>query len=169
MNKLTLLAVTVLSLLLTGSLRAQSQLKVDGVHSFVLFKVQHLGVSNAWGRFDDPSGTLTWDDADPSKSKLTMTVELSKVNTGNQKRDQHLRSPDSDTVQPGLAAEVTPLQVVGVQAGRLVRPGDPDVVLEDERLAGLDDALYAEELQQLQEHPVDPVGPGQGVTHLGGG
>ena len=73
---------------------AQSNFKVDPVHSFVMFKVAHLGVSNAWGRFNDPQGIVVWDDNDPSNGRVEVTVQTAKVDTANPKRDQHLKSPD---------------------------------------------------------------------------
>jgi polyisoprenoid-binding protein YceI len=93
MKTLSFVASLLVVLVLSAPIQAD-QLKVDGSHSFVVFKVQHLGVSNAWGRFDSPEGTITWDEQDPSKSKIAITLQTSKVNTGNQKRDDHLRSPD---------------------------------------------------------------------------
>ena len=42
--------------------------KIDPVHSSILFSATHLGVSNLYGRFNDVSGTVTFDQADPSKS-----------------------------------------------------------------------------------------------------
>ena len=73
---------------------AAENYKVDPVHSFIVFKVNHLGVSNAWGRFNDPQGTVVWDDNDPSKGRVEVSVQTAKVDTGNPKRDQHLKSPD---------------------------------------------------------------------------
>src|SRR5687768_12906004 len=95
MNKL-IVAVVGLVVVLASVVRAQAQsnFKVDPVHSAILFKVQHLGVSNAWGRFNDPTGTIVWDDNDPSKSRVEVTVKTAKVDTANKKRHDHLRSPD---------------------------------------------------------------------------
>ena len=77
-----------------GRLQAQSSFKVDSVHSFIVFKISHLGVSSAWGRFNDPQGTVVWDDNDPSKGRVEVSAQTAKVDTGNAKRDQHLKSPD---------------------------------------------------------------------------
>jgi polyisoprenoid-binding protein YceI len=90
-------AVVVASLVFAlGAARAhaQSNFKVDSAHSFIVFKISHLGVSSAWGRFNDPQGTVVWDDNDPSKGRIEVTVQTAKVDTGNSKRDQHLKSPD---------------------------------------------------------------------------
>ena len=39
---------------------------IDPVHSTVIFRVKHLNTSYSFGRFNDISGTVTWDDANPS-------------------------------------------------------------------------------------------------------
>jgi len=77
-----------------GEVRAADTLKVDPVHSFVTFRVQHLGVSHVWGRFNNPGGTIVIDDADPSKSTFAIEVKTASVDTGNEKRDGHLKSAD---------------------------------------------------------------------------
>lgn len=68
--------------------------KLDPVHSSLLFKVKHLGVSYSYGRFNEMDGQIVWDSADPSKSTFSVTVKTSSVDTANAKRDEHLRSPD---------------------------------------------------------------------------
>jgi polyisoprenoid-binding protein YceI len=68
--------------------------KVDPAHSFINFKINHLGVSNAWGRFDGPTGTVMIDQNDPSKSNIHIEARTDKVDTGVEKRDAHLKSPD---------------------------------------------------------------------------
>ncbi len=68
--------------------------EVDPVHSFVLFEVRHLGISEAWGRFDDKSGTIVLDEADPSRSSVALDVVATSVDTGNERRDKDLRGPD---------------------------------------------------------------------------
>ncbi|HSV13539.1 MAG TPA: YceI family protein [Tepidisphaeraceae bacterium] len=68
-----------------------AQYKVDPVHSFVNFKVNHLGVSYVWGRFDGPEGTFNTDEG---KESFEATVHTDKIDTGVAKRDQHLKSPD---------------------------------------------------------------------------
>jgi polyisoprenoid-binding protein YceI len=95
MNKLTTAVVASLVVVASAALApAQTRFKVDPVHSFVVFKVGHLGVSNAWGRFSDPQGAIVWDENDPSKGKIEVTLQADKIDTGNPKRDQHLKSPD---------------------------------------------------------------------------
>ncbi|HEV8377557.1 MAG TPA: YceI family protein [Tepidisphaeraceae bacterium] len=88
---------TILALILltsTFSYGAATTYKIDPVHSFVIFRIKHMDVGHVYGRFNEPNGTITIDDADPSKSSFTLELATQKVDTGVQKRDDHLRSPD---------------------------------------------------------------------------
>jgi len=73
---------------------ANTTYRVDPAHSFALFRIKHMDVGHVYGRFNEPNGQITIDDADPSKSSFTLELQTQKVDTGIQKRDDHLRSPD---------------------------------------------------------------------------
>jgi polyisoprenoid-binding protein YceI len=60
----------------------------------VLFRVKHFGVGHIYGRCNDISGTFTLDDKDAAACSFAMQVKTPSVDTGNPKRDQHLKSPD---------------------------------------------------------------------------
>jgi polyisoprenoid-binding protein YceI len=77
----------------SGAFAAENY-KIDSVHSAVVFRVAHLGVGNAYGRFNDPTGTISYDKADLSKTAFTFEVKAANVDTNNEKRDAHLKSPD---------------------------------------------------------------------------
>jgi polyisoprenoid-binding protein YceI len=66
---------------------------IDPVHSDVSFTVRHMMVSKVRGRFDKFDGTITTA-TDPLQSSATANVDLSSVNTGNETRDNHIRSED---------------------------------------------------------------------------
>ena len=66
---------------------------IDPVHYEVSFVVRHMMVSKVRGRFDKFEGTITTA-SDPLQSAVTATVDLSSVNTGNETRDNHIRSAD---------------------------------------------------------------------------
>jgi len=68
--------------------------KVDPAHAFVVFKVAHFGWANSWGRFNDVSGTIDFDKADVTKSKVSITIKTASIDTALKARDDHLRSPD---------------------------------------------------------------------------
>jgi len=68
--------------------------KVDPVHSSVIFSTRHNGVTDFYGAFKEVSGVVAFDSADPSKSTVELTIPAESVDTRNEKRDQHLKSPD---------------------------------------------------------------------------
>ena len=93
------LAITVVAALFAlaataTTVRAADNYKVDPVHSSVVFKIDHFGVAPFYGRFNGPTGTIALDKADASKSTFAFELKTENVDTGNQKRDAHLKSPD---------------------------------------------------------------------------
>jgi polyisoprenoid-binding protein YceI len=73
---------------------AAESYRVDPVHSAVLFRAKHLNVGYIYGRFNDFSGAFTFDDQNPAAGSLTMEVQVRSLDTGNPKRDGHLKTPD---------------------------------------------------------------------------
>lgn len=73
---------------------AAEKYALDGGHSMVVFRILHLGVSYNYGRFNDVSGSFTWDSAKPEASAIEITVKAESVDTGVADRDNHLRGPD---------------------------------------------------------------------------
>ena len=67
---------------------------LDPSHSTAQFAVKHMMVSTVRGQFEKVSGTATIDDKDASKSKVSVTIDATTINTREPKRDNHLRSPD---------------------------------------------------------------------------
>lgn len=90
------IAWTALALALTtGSAQAgTAEWKLDQAHTDVSFKVRHLTVSNTRGRFGVVEGTLHFDEKNPEKSQVDVAIDVNSVDTRDQKRDDHLRSPD---------------------------------------------------------------------------
>ena len=67
--------------------------KIDPVHSSIVFSIKYL-VSDFYGRFNDLSGQVVFDKADPAKSSVELTIPVESIDTHYAKRDQHLKSPD---------------------------------------------------------------------------
>jgi polyisoprenoid-binding protein YceI len=76
------------------SASAADTYKFDPVHSSLVFRVKHLDIAYVYGRFNNLTGTLTIDENNPSKNAVRASVEAANVDTDNDKRDDHLRSPD---------------------------------------------------------------------------
>jgi polyisoprenoid-binding protein YceI len=66
---------------------------IDPVHSDVSFTVRHMMVSKVRGRFGSFSGSIVTD-PDVTRSSVTASIELASIDTGNEQRDQHIRSAD---------------------------------------------------------------------------
>jgi len=67
---------------------------VDGAHSTIGFKVRHLGITNVSGRFSDFDATVYVDPSDLSTLEASAEIRVASIDTGVEKRDGHLKSPD---------------------------------------------------------------------------
>lgn len=67
--------------------------EVDPVHSGVLFKIRHLGLSWCWGRFMSFEGSLVYG-SDPASCSVQMTIDPSSLDTGSSGRDGHVKGAD---------------------------------------------------------------------------
>jgi polyisoprenoid-binding protein YceI len=56
--------------------------------------VRHFVISKVRGKFNEFTGTITYDENDITKSGMRGTIKATSIDTDNQKRDDHLRSPD---------------------------------------------------------------------------
>jgi len=79
--------------LFTGIAQAADKFTVDPVHSSLAFKIKHANVSYFFGRINGPEGMIKVDD-DPTKTSFDVTAKVANIDTGNTKRDDHLKSPD---------------------------------------------------------------------------
>lgn len=67
--------------------------KVDDPHTEIKFSVKHF-FTPVTGRFEDFDVEVEYDEQDPSKSRVRAKIAVASVDTGNEKRDAHLRSAD---------------------------------------------------------------------------
>jgi polyisoprenoid-binding protein YceI len=77
-----------------ASLAQASTWTADPAHSNVGFKVKHMMVSNVHGSFGKFEVTVNYDEKDVTKSSVNVTIDAASINTGVERRDNHLRSPD---------------------------------------------------------------------------
>src|SRR5438046_3521306 len=69
--------------------------KIDTGHSSANFSVRHMMVSTVTGRFaGGVTGTIHYDDKDPSKSSVKAVIKVTSINTDNENRDRDLRGPN---------------------------------------------------------------------------
>ena len=73
--------------------------EIDTAHSMIIFRAKHNGVSYNYGRFNEFGGKIVMTSTDASGSLMPgsmveFEVKTASVDTGNERRDQHLRSSD---------------------------------------------------------------------------
>jgi polyisoprenoid-binding protein YceI len=68
--------------------------RIDASHSGAHFSVRHMLVTTVRGQLGRISGTIEYDGKDVRSIKADVAVDVKAINTQNEKRDNHLRSPD---------------------------------------------------------------------------
>jgi polyisoprenoid-binding protein YceI len=96
---------------------------LDQSHSHVSFSARHLMITKVRGRFPVTAGHLDIAE-DPTQSSVVATIDVSAVDSGDPKRDEHLRSPDF------FDAENYP--TVDFRSTRVHDRGDGEFTLEGE-------------------------------------
>jgi len=77
-----------------NALFAAETYNVDTDHTYVMFRVKHLGVGYSYGRFNGPTGKFAFDESTPSNCSIEMQVNANDIDTNVDKRDNHLKSAD---------------------------------------------------------------------------
>ncbi len=92
MRKFSTLAL--LLMFAAGSALAQSTWTIDKAHSKIGFNVVHMAVSEVEGNFRDFDASIVTKSADFDGAQITFTAKTGSIDTGNERRDNHLRSDD---------------------------------------------------------------------------
>ena len=87
-------AAAALALAAPLAMAQTSTWKNDPAHSEVDFTIKHLGISNVHGRFGHIDAVISYDEKDITKSTVKATIDVSGLKTGEDARDNHLKSPD---------------------------------------------------------------------------
>jgi polyisoprenoid-binding protein YceI len=82
-----------LMVIAVAQLPAGEIFKFDQKGSTIGFEVHHL-LGKATGQFHRFSGTIDLDRDNPERSSVSARIEVASIDTGIQKRDNHLRSAD---------------------------------------------------------------------------
>jgi polyisoprenoid-binding protein YceI len=73
---------------------ATQRWNIDPSHSGVHFTVRHLVISKVRGSFGKWQGVVEFDEQSPSASSVSVRIDAASIDTREEKRDAHLRSPD---------------------------------------------------------------------------
>jgi polyisoprenoid-binding protein YceI len=72
----------------------QTTWTIDPAHTEVGFSVKHLMISTVRGRFADVRGTIRLDGNDLTQASVEAEIATASIDTRQEQRDAHLRSPD---------------------------------------------------------------------------
>ncbi len=88
---------------------------IDAKHSYIGFRVTHMGLAEVPGAFRDFSGSINYDGKDVSKSSVNFTAKVTSVDTGVAPRDNHLRTADFFEVEkyPDMTFKSTKVEKKG--------------------------------------------------------
>ncbi|MEW9556250.1 YceI family protein [Nonomuraea sp. NPDC050783] len=93
----------------------------DPVHSDISFKVRHMGVGKVRGRFALASAALS---VGEDGGRVSALIDPASVHTGNEQRDQHIRSADFLDVEKYPQIAFTSTEVRGFDGETFVLVGE---------------------------------------------
>ena len=126
MSKLaTVLLAALINLSALHSAHAESYtLDTEGTHAFIQFKIQHLGFSWLYGRFNAFSGSFNYDEAMPDKANIEISIDTRSLDSNHAKRDKHLRSDQFLDVKQFPTATFISTSFEALDNGNAVLKGD---------------------------------------------
>ena len=151
MRNKAIIGLTAAAVLALSHARAADNYKIDPAHSSVGFSVRHMGVSNVKGHFDEFVGSLVLDNG--SIQAATATIQVKSVNTGIERRDNHLRT--ADFFEAAKYPEIT------FKTKKVEKSGDQTILIGDFTMRGVTKEL------RLPVTLSGPVKDPQGNTRIG--
>lgn len=132
---------------MTSTQAGTSTWAVDPVHSVVEFSAKHMMVATVKGHFRKFDATIQLDEQDPARSSVTASIDVASVDTGDARRDAHLRSDDFFNAEafPAITFRSTRIEKVDDERWRIagdltIRDVTKEVVLDTEFEGQIKDA-----------------------------
>jgi polyisoprenoid-binding protein YceI len=94
MNTGRFIFTAVLVVFLVFTAQAADKYVADKAHTTVGFTVKHMVIATVPGKFNDYSINFIFDAKDLKNSSVKTTIKTASIDTDDEKRDGHLRSPD---------------------------------------------------------------------------
>jgi polyisoprenoid-binding protein YceI len=114
---------------------------IDNAHTDVGFSVRHMVFTKVRGHFKQWTADLAFDPASPTKASVQASIEVGSIDTREEKRDAHLKSPDFfDAAKfPKITFKSTKVESAGpkhykVTGDLTIRDATHPVVLDVEEL-----------------------------------
>ncbi len=114
----------IFALALTAAGAAQAEpvtYVLDPAHTQAAFTIDRFGFNNVLGRFEDISGEVVLDEANPANSSVHAVIQMASVDSGNDTRDEHLREPRWLNVAqfPTMEFRSTNVELTGERTARV--------------------------------------------------
>ncbi len=116
--------------------------QIDSAHSNIYFTVRHMMISKVRGQFETFSGSVNFDEENPENTTVAIEIDVNSINTQEEKRDGHLKSPDFFDVATFPTATFKSIKVIkndaneGKLVGELTLRGVTKEVVLDVEYAG---------------------------------
>jgi polyisoprenoid-binding protein YceI len=98
--------------------------ELDPNHTDLGFTAKHMVFTTVRGRFSEYDGYVEVDGDDYSKAKGEFTLQVASINSGNEKRDEHLRSADFFNAAEYPVLTFAPATIVAKGGDRYAVTGD---------------------------------------------
>ncbi len=124
----TLALATATSAFAVTATAQQVEWTLDLGHAHIGWEIDHMNMANTVGRFNEFDGTFLIDEADPSNSEITFTIQAASIDSNHLERDNHVRNADYlDVTQfPEITFTSTSVQMLTPTTGILA--GDLDML-----------------------------------------
>lgn len=96
----------------------------EKAHAFIQFRIQHLGYSWLYGRFNAFDGKFSYDAKNPATNKVEVIIDTASIDSNHAERDKHLRSDDFLDVAKFPQARFVSTKFEDKGNGRAVLSGD---------------------------------------------
>ncbi|MGM0413274.1 MAG: YceI family protein [Pseudomonadota bacterium] len=97
--------------------KEQYVLDTDGQHAFIQWRIQHLGYSWLYGRFNDFGGKFTYDTENPDNSSIEVNIDTASIDSNHAERDKHLRGDEFFHVDEYPEARFVSTDIRGMDDG----------------------------------------------------
>lgn len=120
-NPILTLLVLAVGLMTFGTAAADTYM-IDTAHSSVGFQIKHLAIAKVNGTFNDFGGSFVFAPGKADTWTVEAEIQMASVNTGNEKRDAHLKNEDFFDVEkyPTMTFKSTGVKMASDSEGQLM-------------------------------------------------